>query len=327
MITGLISIIVPVYKVELYLENCVKSIQNQTYKNLEIILVDDGSPDKCGQICDNLAKEDPRITVIHKENGGLSSARNEGLAIAQGEYFGFVDSDDSIHPQMYELLLRDIKTYNTKLAFCQSYISYNGIVRYDLPTKDTMVIPKEKLIEKCLRDVKWFSAWSKLYHCSLKEYVHFPLGRTNEDYAIMLMVYDKCNIIAVNYNNLYIYCKREGSITTAPKLRNLYDAVLSAREEYSFVTQNYPESAKYAFRILVANIYTFVFHGLASVDDCLVQECLHYRQYLKDNRWCILKLSVMPLGQRILILSLSLNVQIHSFLYQIYKAVKIPNNI
>lgn len=327
MIDVLISIIVPVYNVEQYLVDCVKSIQNQTYKNLEIILVDDGSPDKCGKICDDLAKEDTRIKVIHKENGGLSSARNEGLAIAKGEYFGFVDSDDCIHPQMYELLLRDIKTYNTKLAFGQSYISHNGIVRYDLPSKETIVFPKDKLIEECLRDVKWFSACSKLYHCSLKEYVRFPLGRTNEDYAIMLMVYDKCDIIAVNYNNLYIYCKREGSITTAPKLRNLYDAVLSAREEYSFIKYNYPKSTKFAFRILIANIYAFVFHGLLSVDNCLLQECEFYNQYLKDNRWNILKLNVMPLGQRILIISLSLNTRIHSFLYQIYKGVKIPRNI
>ena len=98
----LISIIVPVYKVEKYLEKCVKSILKQTYTNLEIILVDDGSPDKCGQLCDELAKTDDRIKVFHKENGGLSDARNFGVERANGEYIGFVDSDDYIHESMYE---------------------------------------------------------------------------------------------------------------------------------------------------------------------------------------------------------------------------------
>ena len=99
-----ISVIVPVYKAEAYLHRCVESIRNQTFYDLEIILVDDGSPDNCGAICDEYAKIDSRIKVIHKENGGASTARNWGLEIATGEYIGFVDSDDYIHPQMYQLL-------------------------------------------------------------------------------------------------------------------------------------------------------------------------------------------------------------------------------
>ena len=101
----LISVIVPVYKVEPYLDKCVRSIVDQTYQNLEIILVDDGSPDRCGEICDAWAAKDSRIRVIHKENGGLSDARNAGMAVATGKYMGFVDSDDYIAPDMYRLLL------------------------------------------------------------------------------------------------------------------------------------------------------------------------------------------------------------------------------
>ena len=123
----LISIIVPVYKVEQYLEKCVNSISAQTYSNLEIILVDDGSPDKCGDICDSLAKKDNRIKVIHKPNGGLSSARNAGIDIASGQYIGFVDSDDSIEPYMYEKLLELIKHDSTKLAVCAvNYVYEDG---------------------------------------------------------------------------------------------------------------------------------------------------------------------------------------------------------
>ena len=114
----LISIIVPVYKVEKYLEKCVKSILKQTYTNLEIILVDDGSPDKCGQLCDELAKTDDRIIVFHKENGGLSDARNYGVERANGEYIGFVDSDDYIHECMYKELYEAIKKSGTSIAEC-----------------------------------------------------------------------------------------------------------------------------------------------------------------------------------------------------------------
>ena len=112
----LISVIVPVYKVEEFLPKCVASIRGQTYENLEIILVDDGSPDGCGAMCDGYAREDARIKVIHKKNGGLSDARNAGIDIARGEYIGFVDSDDWSEPEMYETLLTTALKENVKLV-------------------------------------------------------------------------------------------------------------------------------------------------------------------------------------------------------------------
>ncbi len=112
----LITIVVPVYNVEKYLDRCIRSIQAQTYKNLEIILIDDGSEDQCGEICDQYAESDERITVIHKENGGLSSARNAGIDIAAGCYIGFVDSDDYIHPDMYGILYDSMKRNDADIA-------------------------------------------------------------------------------------------------------------------------------------------------------------------------------------------------------------------
>ena len=111
-----ISVIVPVYKVEKYLDKCVESIVNQTYKNLEIILVDDGSPDNCPAMCDEWAEKDERIRVIHKENGGLADARNAGMDIATGDYIGFVDSDDWIEPNMYEVLLKNALKYDADIS-------------------------------------------------------------------------------------------------------------------------------------------------------------------------------------------------------------------
>lgn len=125
--TPLVSIIIPIYNVENYLEQCIISVVHQTYKNLEIILVNDGSPDNSGKICDNFALMDKRIKVIHKMNGGLSSARNAGIDIAKGEYLGFVDSDDTIEPFMYEKLMTAIKRDGTDLAVCAiNYVFENG---------------------------------------------------------------------------------------------------------------------------------------------------------------------------------------------------------
>ena len=114
----MVSVIVPIYNVEKYLKRCIDSILNQTYKNLEIILVDDGSPDKCPQICDEYAKSDKRIKVIHKQNAGVSAARNDGLAIAQGDLIGFVDSDDFIHPSMYEEMVNYLVSQDCDLVSC-----------------------------------------------------------------------------------------------------------------------------------------------------------------------------------------------------------------
>ena len=125
--TPLVSIIIPIYNVENYLEQCIISVVHQTYKNLEIILVNDGSPDNSGKICDDFALMDKRIKVIHKMNGGLSSARNAGIDIAKGEYLGFVDSDDTIEPFMYEKLMTAIKRDGIDLAVC----AINYVERYD----------------------------------------------------------------------------------------------------------------------------------------------------------------------------------------------------
>lgn len=131
MSNPLISVIVPVYKAEPYLQRCVDSIRNQTYSNLEIILVDDGSPDRCGEMCDAFAKEDKRIRVFHKENGGQSSARNLGLNNMTGTYVGFVDSDDWIEPDMYEHLHDILVTHNAQISCCGTQIIHrNGHISY-----------------------------------------------------------------------------------------------------------------------------------------------------------------------------------------------------
>lgn len=252
MAQPLISVIVPVYKVEPWLERCVRSITNQTYKNLEIILVDDGSPDKCGEICDYFAQEDNRVKVIHRENGGLSAARNTGIDACCGDFIGFVDSDDVLHHMMYSLLYGDICSFNTRLAFCQPLMCNDSQISFPPLNANSECINRNDLIHKALEKNIWYSACTKLYHRSLFEGIRYPEGRTNEDYPITIKIYDRCDRIAVNYNNLYAYCKHEGSITTAPVNESSFDGITSAKEVYHFVKESYPEFIPYAAKNLLS---------------------------------------------------------------------------
>ena len=215
-----ISIIVPVYKVEAYLDECISSLVNQTYFNLEIILIDDGSPDNCPLICDGWAERDSRIKVIHKKNEGQSKARNVGLNIATGDYIGFVDSDDWIAPEMYEKLLQGFHNDTISITSC-NVLSVRGEKKE--PWVSSWKVEKERLISysdyarKLLTMEANFTMWSKLYRRDLFEKVRFREGRLNED---SLLVFDLSQILNEHRWNMleipfegYFYRQRENSST------------------------------------------------------------------------------------------------------------------
>lgn len=216
----MISIIIPIYKVEQYLDECVTSIINQTYKDFEIILVDDGSPDSCPQMCDEWAKKDARIKVVHKKNGGLSSARNAGLAIAKGEYIGFVDSDDYVDGTMYEDLMQ-VMNQNEKTMVVSSPIIRNTdgvftpykVGTYDYKDGDTMSFSEYmKLFLGMNMDA---TVWNKLYK---REFIQtmFREGRNNEDYLFMYYnvknVFNTDKLLAVTDKAHYYYRDNAQSI-------------------------------------------------------------------------------------------------------------------
>lgn len=206
-----ISVIVPVYNVKKYIHKCVDSIINQTYKNLEIILVDDGSLDNCGKICDEYAKKDNRIRVIHKENGGLSSARNAGLEVATGEFIGFIDSDDFIAPEMYETLYNSIKTDGTDLAVCKIAWVENGKIRCEEDGTHT-VIGFEEFVGVRNYNV---SACNRLYKKDLWKNIRFPVGRICEDAFVEHLISGQCDKISCIDKGMYFYFIRNESIMTA----------------------------------------------------------------------------------------------------------------
>ncbi|MBR1692596.1 MAG: glycosyltransferase family 2 protein [Lachnospiraceae bacterium] len=215
----LISVIVPIYNVEAYLKRCVNSIQAQTYSNLEIILVDDGSPDGCGALCDELAKEDRRITVIHKENGGLSDARNKGLDAAGGQYIAFVDSDDYIAPYFIRTLYEQLIGTNSDVALC-SYAVVTGEEAFPPRPAHTPVTgySREELLRNLYdanhEDATYFIvAWNKLYRSSLWSEIRFPKGKIHEDEATTYRIFDKCRRGVYVKTPMYGYFTSGSSIT------------------------------------------------------------------------------------------------------------------
>lgn len=178
----LISVIIPIYNVEKYLKKCIDSIINQTYKNLEIILVDDGSPDNCGKICDEYAKKDQRIRVIHKKNGGLSDARNAGIDIAKGKYIAFVDSDDYVEKEYIEIMYKELKKNNVKIVQCGiNKISDNEeiIDNYGY-LKDELINSQRIMEEKYTKyPISNVVAWNKLYDIDLFKNIRYPVRKNS----------------------------------------------------------------------------------------------------------------------------------------------------
>lgn len=212
MSKNMISVIVPVYNVEEYLEECLNSILNQTYKNLEIILIDDGSTDKSGEICDSYEKLDKRVRVIHKVNGGLSSARNHGLKIANGEYISFVDSDDYIDIYTYE------KAINCMLKYDCDIVEFKICGRGIISEKKVIEMDKNEVMYKHISsDYEYpnVAVWNKLYKGNLIKNLRFPEGKIHEDYMFQCVALkNSVKYIFLN-ESLYYYRIRENSITHA----------------------------------------------------------------------------------------------------------------
>jgi glycosyltransferase involved in cell wall biosynthesis len=234
--SDLISIIVPVYNMEQYLDRCMSSILNQTYKNLEIILVDDGSTDSSPQICEDYALKDDRIKVIHKENGGLSDARNAGLKIATGDYIGYVDSDDWIELDMYERMYRVCIGNNAELAVCRYFREYDDKT-IDDGTDRCEVLDRNEILEIYITDKDGYmiynSVWSKLFKRELVEGVMFPKGKNSED--IMYTTKALCKLEKAVYIDACLYhymIDRKDSIMNVAKTERMFNDELPFWREH-----------------------------------------------------------------------------------------------
>lgn len=238
----LISLIVPVYNVERYLDRCMESILQQTYRKLEIILVDDGSTDSSPAKCDVYAEKDSRVKVIHKPNGGLSDARNAGLSAASGSYIGYVDSDDWIEPDMYERMHWACVLHHAQLAVCRYFSEYRDRT---VAGGDGSVVPltREELLKIYISGhdtyVIYNSVWSKLFHRDLVRGVLFPKGRDSEDILYTTRAFCKVEKAVYLDQCFYHYVlDREGSIMNATKSERMFkDEIPFWREHISCIRQ------------------------------------------------------------------------------------------
>ncbi len=277
----LISVIVPVYKVEAYLDRCVNSIVNQTYHSLEIILVDDGSPDRCPEICDAWAKKDKRIKVIHKENGGLSDARNAGMQIASGKYMGFVDADDWIAAEMYEKLLSELQRDGSDIAACSVIMVWEDRA-FEKPltvkkntSLDSFQAEKALLDESLLKQPVWY----KLYKTELIRDIPFESGKYHEDvYWSYQAVGNAKKVSLIDYVG-YFYRQRSSGIMGETYSLKRLDVMEAYERRYRYLSKNYP-SLEITARISV--IKNCVYHGQQVLRFLPVDEQRRAMTYLNE---------------------------------------------
>ena len=242
MIEEKISVIVPVYNVEAYLEKCVESILRQTYTNLEILLINDGSTDNSGDLCDQLALRDQRIRVIHKENGGLSDARNIGIEEASSDLIGFVDSDDYIDEDMYEILYRQMLESKAELSMCGHYDVYHQIPEKQVVAIQTWVLTPEEAIRMVMEaKILSVTAVNKLYKKELFDQLRFEMGKIAEDAFIMIRLIHQCSKVVATNEKKYYYVHRENSITTQKFSLKFLNVIEAYEQNANIIRENYPK--------------------------------------------------------------------------------------
>ncbi len=318
----LISVIVPIYNVEVYLPQCIDSIIQQTYRNLEVILVDDGSTDRSGIICNQYAKKDFRIKVIHKNNGGLSDARNTGLDHAKGEYIGFIDSDDYIEKNMYEQLIFACKKYNKKIAMCGRNIVYknNNINMFTLKRQECWDAKKAVANLLSWKNID-SAACDKIFYASCFHNVRFPLNKINEDIFIMVKIINNADGIVHIGDAKYNYRFRPGSITSQKFSTKKMDLLIASEEVKYYCIAMYPDLKEVAdaFYLRAIILIGGMFQKRKQIKE-FEKEYNNYRQLLIRNIKYILMNKHIP--KNLKIKSILLFLSIYPEFRKIYKYFK-----
>lgn len=322
----LISIIVPVYNVEQYLEKCVDSIINQKYKNLEIILIDDGATDSSGKLCDELAKIDNRIKVYHKENGGLSDARNYGVERATGDYIGFVDSDDYIDSEMYEELYEAIKKENVDVVECNLKIIYPDRVELFTEQKYYNVYTKQEYLEEYLKIEKIFgSACVRLIKSDIAKKLKFPVGKLYEDTYYAYDLIEKVDRYVIMNNPYYNYLMRENSITNTKFNPRIFDLIEIVEKFRKTTYENYP-GLKEAADCRKMYAYFSVLNSILLEENYRDNE--YYSEilsYFKRNYISLLKNKYINRNRKLSVILIKLNIDLYRKVLMKYKK-KIAGN-
>lgn len=315
--SALISVIIPVYNVEKYLNRCVESVIKQTYDNMEIVLVDDGSPDKCSVLCDAWAKKDERITVIHKENGGLSSARNAGLEIINGQYIMFVDSDDWLELDAIEYLYNLINKYDADFSMAEMQRVSNKTKSKKVSNERISLLSNIEFINKFYKigtqeNVQY--ACAKLYKRDIFEKIRFPIGLTAEDIPTTFQVALKANRIACSNRVIYNYFINDQSITGTIfgektfDLIKVWDLVCKYAEVYGndYITYY----ARFNRSRIEFSILMRMAVDISKTDKQKYEKDIKlYQRNLRRNLSMFLK-SAIPLSRKIMMVALCISIPI-----------------
>lgn len=314
----LISVIVPVYNVEQYLNICLDSILKQTYRNLEIILVDDGSPDNCGNICDEYALMDSRVKVIHKKNGGLSSARNAGIEICRGSFISFIDSDDFVSPYFIEMLYKGVQQYNADVVTFSSAFNFmdgdDDLVKLASNSSDCRIekIEPYEALRQILYQKIPNGAPHRLYKREIFQTLRFPLGFLFEDVATVYKAFSNAKRMAIIYADAYAYRVRKNSIVRMKFSDKKMVSIPIGRELFDNINIRYPSLKKAA----AARAFSLNYQILLQVPkydqiskEKLWKEIIFYRKYIltdfdsymrKKNRFAaIISFAGMNISYRI----------------------------
>lgn len=322
MNSSLITVIVPVFRVEQYLRRCVDSIIAQTHKNLEIILVDDGSDDGCPQICDEYARRDDRIVVIHKENGGLSSARNAGLDIAKGEYIGFVDSDDAIEKDMYEVLLETMVSTGADVAMCD-FEKWDGVsaIQNQSDCPKTQTCSHNEMLRMFFRvdqPVLYTSVWNRLYKKSAISDVRFTLGVINEDVDFSYKIFSNCNNVSIIDARKYKYFVSNDSITRKNFTPKDLDYYAVWQNVVDLTRDQDPENLAYAElnlkRCDLTLLLKYAMYGIKGFDEPKKQ-IAEMKRRLRSNRRVLLKSKGLSRSRKIALILITTSVGFVKWLF------------
>lgn len=293
----LISVIIPVYNIEEYLPRCLESVLAQTYENLEILLVDDGSTDKSGVICNQYATSDTRIKVIHKKNGGVSSARNLGLENANGDYIGFVDGDDIIEKKMFQRLIDNAMKHQCDISCCQmDTVNVDGksAPSYDIKSGSLKVerVVSEYFIEGFVKDMM-YSQCNKIFSKKCLEGICFKEYKYGEDILFIFEALMNANEVYYDSYIGYHYIHRKNSAMTRAFSVDRIDYIKAIREVETICKQNYPKMAEMAGTWVYQHVLVTLRHIIANnQQDNFVEIMENEKKYLRNNKKYLNKLSI-----------------------------------
>jgi len=311
-----LSIIVPVYNVEEYLCECIDSIINQTFRDFELILVNDGSTDNCGMICDSYAQIDSRVRIIHQENKGLSNARNTGIDIAKGQYIAFVDSDDFVDSNMYEIMVRELSERNIDMVVCGvNPFRDNQYKKSNYTVNKEIVLSKDQCFEMILSagDIITTYAWNKVYKKEIFLNIRYPEGKHYEDIFVITDILSECDSVFVTSLKLYNYRKREGSITSSVYNKRDNDRIISSIKNYNFFLMHYPNYVIHAKAYLYKSYFIVLGKMAIDVDRVDSDDMKSIIRILNNELGFVLKSSEFTLSRKFSAIAL----RIHPLLFRI----------